>query len=229
VTRTAHDWKVLRKAASAVLTPQSGECAPIQRAESLQLMHDVLRKPEVTARFLITPPPLPTHARTTRRKRGGTCDAPPTRPSVPCSTASARRRASLPPLPASHPFSYCDRSESRDLATVFELADILVQLVTPGQHPPLDLLPALRHVPARWAPWKRITRDLRARKMAFYGALLQQCRDRVARANAGADADAFMDEVVRRQAELGLTDDMATCVMRPSSHVVRTVADRHRV
>jgi hypothetical protein len=187
-------------------------------------MYDVLRKPEVADFSLTTPPPFLIRVRATCRRRGGTSDAPPTRPSAPCSTANARRRTSLPPPPSvPHHVSSRDRSESRDLATVFELADILVRLVMPDQLPPLDLLPALRHVPARWAPWKRIVRDLRARKMAFYGELLQQCRDRIAGAPG---VDAFMDEVVRRQAELGLTDDMATCVARVCLACCDPVADR---
>ncbi|KAG9118752.1 hypothetical protein FRC07_006597, partial [Ceratobasidium sp. 392] len=41
------DWRTLRRAAHAILTPQA--CAghlPIQRAEASQLLHDVLTKPE---------------------------------------------------------------------------------------------------------------------------------------------------------------------------------------
>jgi hypothetical protein len=216
----AHTWKVLRKAASAILTPQSGECAPIQRAESLQLMYDVLRKPEVTDRFMITPPPVP-YSRTHQLSENVV--APAARRQLDHLLLALRQaRADVRPSspPASHWFSYHDRSESRDLATVFELAHTLMQLATPGQLPPLDLLPVLRHVPACWAPWKRIMRDLRARKMAFYGGLLQQCRDRVAGAPG---VDAFMDEIIRRQAELELTDDMAMWVAYPVPRLLHTL------
>jgi cytochrome P450 len=48
ISLSANSWRTLRKAANSVLTPQSAiKYVPIQRAESLQLLYDILRAPKV--------------------------------------------------------------------------------------------------------------------------------------------------------------------------------------
>ncbi|KAJ6482546.1 cytochrome P450 [Mycena sanguinolenta] len=47
LSRYSEKWKILRRAAQAILTPQaSARHLPIQQAETIQLMHDLLRSPE---------------------------------------------------------------------------------------------------------------------------------------------------------------------------------------
>lgn len=44
----AEDWRILRRAAHSILTPQAcTQHLPIQRAEATQLMYDILKNPEV--------------------------------------------------------------------------------------------------------------------------------------------------------------------------------------
>lgn len=48
ICRYNHSWKILRKAAQAILTPQAtNRHLPIQKAESVQLMFDMLKSPQV--------------------------------------------------------------------------------------------------------------------------------------------------------------------------------------
>jgi cytochrome P450 len=49
VSRYNDNWKVQRKAAQAVLTPQAtNRHLPIQKAEATQLMYDCLKSPQVS-------------------------------------------------------------------------------------------------------------------------------------------------------------------------------------
>ncbi|KAG8901444.1 hypothetical protein FRB99_005302 [Tulasnella sp. 403] len=74
-----------------------------------------------------------------------------------------------------------------------------------GQTPPLDLLPILRYVPERWAPWKTACRSLRARHKEFYWKLLKPCQDRAAN---GLETRSFMQSVCERMEEMGMTPEM---------------------
>jgi hypothetical protein len=48
---SAEKYKVMRRAAQAILTPQaSARHLPIQQAESIQLVHDILETPEASRR-----------------------------------------------------------------------------------------------------------------------------------------------------------------------------------
>lgn len=48
ISRYNDSWKVLRKAAQAVLTPQAtNRHLPLQKAEATQLMYDFVKSPEV--------------------------------------------------------------------------------------------------------------------------------------------------------------------------------------
>lgn len=49
ISRYNDSWKVLRKAAQAILTPQAiYQHLPIQKAEATQLMYDCLKSPKVS-------------------------------------------------------------------------------------------------------------------------------------------------------------------------------------
>jgi hypothetical protein len=70
------------------------------------------------------------------------------------------------------------------------------------------MLPFLKYIPGRWAPWKSLCREVRRLQRELYFGLLEECEQRVASSSHDGQ-EAFMDEVVRRQAELGLTREMA--------------------
>jgi hypothetical protein len=103
------------------------------------------------------------------------------------------------------------RYDTPELQKLFEILHMEVRLYEPGAHPPVDLIPVLKYVPARFAPWKRICRDIKQRQRVLTHSLLRECEERVAKGQEAEDAP-FMDRLVQRQEELGLTRDMAACV-----------------
>lgn len=52
-------------------------------------------------------------------------------------------------------------------------------ILRPGGHTPVDIFPILKHVPERWASWKGLCREVRARQRKYYFSLLQNCRERI--------------------------------------------------
>ncbi|KAG8956747.1 hypothetical protein FRC04_000225 [Tulasnella sp. 424] len=80
------------------------------------------------------------------------------------------------------------------------------QLVRPGETPPLDLIPALKYVPERFAPWKTTLKDLRKAQREYYGGLMEETRQRMERGNGNG---CFMQKVLERQEDFKLDDEMA--------------------
>lgn len=75
----------------------------------------------------------------------------------------------------------------------------------PGENPPLNLLPWLRHIP-EWLPggrWKAKSRALRGRIDMLYGEDIKACRKRLAE-NQGNGC--FMEDVICNQERYGLDD-----------------------
>ncbi|EIN06323.1 cytochrome P450 [Punctularia strigosozonata HHB-11173 SS5] len=168
----SNDWKTVRRAANSVLTPQAAaKHLPIQRAESLQLLYDVL----------CTPDRLWWHL----------------------------RRASNSSIFSVLYGKRVPRLDSPDIDAVFHTIEAKVQLFTPGNFAPVDIFPILKYVPERWASWKSFLRETGRLERAVYTSLLQECKDRVSDGRQ-TGLESFMDIIVKRQAELGLTDDMAT-------------------
>jgi hypothetical protein len=92
---------------------------------------------------------------------------------------------------------------------IYEITETELEIWTPGKFPPVDTFPILKCIPERWASWKSICRNLRHKQTTFYSRLAQECRDRVADRQA-TDSSAFVDDLVRQQNDLGLTDHMVT-------------------
>lgn len=74
-----------------------------------------------------------------------------------------------------------------------------------GVTPPLDLIPILKYIPERWAWWKTACRDIKARHRVYYGKLMKPCQDR---AVSGAESRCFIQSVLEKKQELGITDHM---------------------
>ncbi|KAG9045811.1 hypothetical protein FS837_005601 [Tulasnella sp. UAMH 9824] len=79
------------------------------------------------------------------------------------------------------------------------------QLVRPGETPPLDLIPALKYVPERFAQWKTTLKNLRNAQREYYGGLMDETRQRMERGNGNG---CFMEKIMDRQEEFKLTDEM---------------------
>ncbi|KAG1854775.1 cytochrome P450 [Suillus tomentosus] len=100
---------------------------------------------------------------------------------------------------------HCPRPDTEEERIFYEGVRLTVQVVS-AEGPPVDLLPILKYVPERWAPWKRICREARTLQRRLYFGLLEEAETRLAR---GESTGCFMEEVIQRQEELGMSKDAA--------------------
>lgn len=77
----------------------------------------------------------------------------------------------------------------------FETMHRWVNLLAPGAHPPVDMIPILQKVPERLARWKTIAKEVRKAQRSLYFGLLQQVEARTA---AGTGNGCFMETVCDR-------------------------------
>jgi len=78
--------------------------------------------------------------------------------------------------------------------------------VVSAEGPPVDLIPILKYVPERWAPWKVICRQARTLQRRLYFGLLEEVETRLAR---GDSTGCFMEDVIQRRDESGMSRDAA--------------------
>jgi hypothetical protein len=78
-------------------------------------------------------------------------------------------------------------------------------LLEPGAVPPVDAIPILKRIPERWAKWKRDCKRVRDLQHARYCRLVEETRERMRRNQHNGS---FMENVLERQAELGMDDEM---------------------
>lgn len=85
------------------------------------------------------------------------------------------------------------------------------ELLAPGAHPPVDLLPFLKYIPEGWpgASWKRIAKEIRRLQREIYFGLMDSCEDRVKKGDE--DRGYLMEKIVKRQEEFGMTRELSGC------------------
>lgn len=69
----------------------------------------------------------------------------------------------------------------------------------------MDLIPILKKVPERWAPWKTLCKKVRTLQRELYFGLLKECEHRIAN---GLRNDCFMENVLDRQKEFGMSREL---------------------
>ncbi|KAG1869384.1 cytochrome P450, partial [Suillus subalutaceus] len=74
----------------------------------------------------------------------------------------------------------CPRPDTEEKRLFYEGVRLTVQVVS-TEGPPVDLLPILKYVPERWAPWKGICREARTLQRRLYFGLLEEAETRLAR------------------------------------------------
>ncbi|KAJ7276612.1 cytochrome P450 [Mycena rebaudengoi] len=164
LARYTEDWRALRRAAHAILTPQaSARQLPIQQAEATQLLHDILRQPQAYY----------THIRRFSS-------------SVIMSVLYGKRSP---------------RYETPETTAFFEVQHEWEAILKPGGTPPLDFIPILKHVPARFAKWKRDCAKIRKLQRDLYFGLLDETKERL---SAGEENGSYMEEILTRQEEFGM-------------------------
>ncbi|KAJ7586994.1 cytochrome P450 [Mycena floridula] len=97
------------------------------------------------------------------------------------------------------------RYETREATAFFAMVKLWSALMEPGAHPPVDLLPFLRYVPERWAPWKKACKELRSLQRNIYLGLFDDCENRVRK---GEGNGSYMEEVLEQQDVLGIDREL---------------------
>jgi hypothetical protein len=83
----------------------------------------------------------------------------------------------------------------------WEMQEKWMNLMSPTAHPPVDLIPILKKLPERFAPWKTLCNDVRNRQRKIYTRLLDQVERRMAR---GEGNGCFMETVSAKAKEWNL-------------------------
>ncbi|KAJ7578559.1 cytochrome P450 [Mycena floridula] len=158
-------WRLGRKIANTILTPQATErlFIPIQKAEGIQLLHDILSKPSG----------FYTHI----------------------------RRYSYSSILSVVYGKRVPRDSTYEMKVFFEALSIWENVLDPSAHPPVDLLPFLKYVPERWAPWKRLCSRARYLQRGLYLGLVDECEKRIQR---NEENGCYIETILQRQRELGI-------------------------
>ncbi|KAK1226322.1 hypothetical protein PQX77_010707 [Marasmius sp. AFHP31] len=99
------------------------------------------------------------------------------------------------------------RYETPETKGFFDAETEYNQLAEPGATPPLDFFPFLRYIP-EWtglAGWKKRVRECRQHQRDLFFGLLDETMERVKK---GEENGCHMEEIIRRQEELGLDREM---------------------
>ncbi|CAL1706613.1 unnamed protein product [Somion occarium] len=148
MTRSGPLWKTMRRAAHDILSRDACmKHLPIQRAEAVKLMYDLLERPK---QFY-------THV--------------------------FRYAASV--IHSMVFGIHCPEFDNSFLQDFISSMDMAVNLIKPGGLPPVELIPALKYIPERWAPWKQLCKEARG---------LQH----------GRRTDCFMEYLLDHQEQYGL-------------------------
>ncbi|KAL4264953.1 cytochrome P450 family protein [Pleurotus pulmonarius] len=75
----------------------------------------------------------------------------------------------------------------------FDAMKKFTELTDPWAHPPLDIMPILKHVPARWARWKGLCEEAKQLRGAFFDDITD---DFEARYRAGERTGSFLEKVL---------------------------------
>ncbi|PPQ85604.1 hypothetical protein CVT25_012648 [Psilocybe cyanescens] len=74
---------------------------------------------------------------------------------------------------------------------------------------PVDLIPILKYVPERWAPWKQLWRETRRLQRSLYFSFLEHAEKKI---KSGSKGGTFIENILDRQEELKLTREMVAYI-----------------
>ncbi|KAG8733043.1 hypothetical protein FRC11_009045 [Ceratobasidium sp. 423] len=96
------------------------------------------------------------------------------------------------------------RFETKEVTDFFNAQHSWEEVLEPGAHPPMDLIPILKHVPEALASWKTLCKKTRKLQRDLYFGLLEETERRVANHQ---ENNCFMEQVLARQEEFGMSQD----------------------
>ncbi|KAF8686528.1 cytochrome P450 [Rhizoctonia solani] len=97
------------------------------------------------------------------------------------------------------------RFETKEVSDFFEVQHMWERILTPGSLPPIDFLPFVKWMPRPLARWKDVCDETRRRQRNLYFGLLRETEERVAN---NYENGCFMEEVLTRQAEFGISREL---------------------
>ncbi|KAJ3504930.1 hypothetical protein NLJ89_g7683 [Agrocybe chaxingu] len=161
-------WSILRRAVRSVLTKQKcEEHWPIQRAESVQLMHDIIHDPHSYHKHV--------------------------------------KRYTFSVISSIVYGARFPRFDSKECTDFYNMIDKWSELMEPGRHPPIDLLPVLKLIPEHFALWRQEAKTVRQMQHHLYFHMLDCVRGRLARSEG---VGAFMEDIIQTQDQLGLDREL---------------------
>ncbi|KAK7052036.1 putative cytochrome P450 [Favolaschia claudopus] len=98
------------------------------------------------------------------------------------------------------------RYETQQTAAFYKMFHVWEEITAPGATPPIDIIPILKYIPERFAKWKQICAQTRRNQRDLYFGFLDETRRRI---QSGCENGSYMEEVLKRQEELGMDTEMA--------------------
>ncbi|KAL4261486.1 cytochrome P450 family protein [Pleurotus pulmonarius] len=98
--------------------------------------------------------------------------------------------------------------EGSEAEKYFESVQLMNDTLNPANHPPIDLLPVLQYVPARWASWKGRCERVKEARNVLYGGLFQSC----AKSATSEAPCSFVTTMLKNLDKLDMTVDDARSI-----------------
>jgi hypothetical protein len=99
----------------------------------------------------------------------------------------------------------CPDYETPVMTDFYDTLEMWKKVTEPGSHPPLDLLPILKHVPEKWAPWKPLVRQVRHLQRKLYFGLLDEAENRILKDRRNGS---YMEDLLDRHEQLGMDREL---------------------
>lgn len=93
------------------------------------------------------------------------------------------------------------RITTPEVTAFFDAEHHWEEIMQPGAHPPVDLIPIMKYVPERWASWKTEVKITRSLQRKLYFGLLEQVETRLQK---GSSNGCFMETVIEKAPGFGL-------------------------
>lgn len=100
----------------------------------------------------------------------------------------------------------CPTYETTVVKEFYHVLELWQIAMEPSAHPPVDLIPILRYIPERWAPWKTLCRNVRSLQRKVYFGLLAQCETRMLK---GKRNGCCMEEILDNNQKYSMTRELS--------------------
>ncbi|PPQ93106.1 hypothetical protein CVT25_003086 [Psilocybe cyanescens] len=184
--KDSHIWRMGRKAIQPLLAPLAVQAnLPIAEAETTQLLYDILRDPEVQITFCMLIASM-------------------TLMSLPQEFYFHASRTTLSFVTSVVFGKPTPRYDSPDAILFRDYMRHFSSATSPAAAP-VDLVPILKYVPERWAPWKQLWRETRRLQQSLYFSLLEYAENKD---DSESGSKTFIKTILDRQTDFKLSREM---------------------